>query len=175
MKTNLSHVSYGILGCKTYLVGVPVTKPVAPDIFEFTEHGALATPTAAASIGNMNTFGSWDANVQAQLLTLRSRPWQPPAILIAILRLRSMRGTTINAFSASARLLFLVRAAIGRSYKILIVVASRVVMAASSSLTAPHDQACTNTDDQVETLPGRIGIWTCILDRVLEMRCEVSV
>jgi hypothetical protein len=175
MKAKLSHVSSDILGYETYLVGVPVTKPVAPDNLEPALHGALETPTAGERIGNMNTFGFGDANVQAQVLTLRSRPWQPPAILIAILRLPSISEPTINTFFTSALLLLFVRTAIWRSYKILIAVASHAVMAASSSLIAPHDKTCTETGNRVEALPRRIGIWERILGRALEMRCEVSV
>lgn len=175
MRTNLSHVFCGILGCGAYPAVMTATKPVAPDILELARYGDLATPNAAVSSGNMNAFGFVDANVQAQLLTLRSRPWQFPAIFIAILRLRSMSETTINAFCANDRLLLFVRAAIGRSGKIPVVMASHAVMAASRSLIEPHDQACTDTDNQIEALTGRIGIWARILDRALEMRCEVTV
>ncbi|MGA2046167.1 MAG: O-antigen ligase family protein [Terracidiphilus sp.] len=104
----------------------------------------------------------------SQFLLLRSKAWRFPAMFLAISLLRSLSKTTIIAFLVSELLLLFLSKTIRRRSKILIVTAAGAVLTAFSGLIAAYYEVYTNAGNQAETLTGRIGIWSLILDRALE-------
>lgn len=87
---------------------------------------------------------------------------------MAITLLRSLSKTTIIAFLASELLFLVINRSITRRRKMFLVGVAGAVVAAFWSLIAAYYEVYTNASNQAETLTGRVGIWTFILDRSLE-------
>ena len=104
----------------------------------------------------------------AQFLMMRSRGWKLAAAFLAISLLRSLSKTTIIAVLVSQALMLFSSTTIRRRSKVLIVAGSILVLAAFSSLIAAYYEVYTNAGNQAETLTGRVGIWTYVLDRSFE-------
>jgi len=104
----------------------------------------------------------------AQFLLLESKSWRFPAIYLAISLLRSLSKTTIVAFAVSEAIMLFTSRTISRRVKARIVAVAAAVLAAFSGLLAAYYNVYTNAGNQAETLTGRVGIWSFILDRSLE-------
>lgn len=104
----------------------------------------------------------------AQFLLLRYRFWRFPAIFLAISLLRSLSKTTIVAFVISEAFMLFSSKTISRRVKARILAICCAILAAFSGLLVEYYNVYTNAGNQAETLTGRVGIWSFILDRALE-------
>jgi exopolysaccharide production protein ExoQ len=94
--------------------------------------------------------------------------WKLPAAFLAITLLRSLSKTTIFAFIAGEAFLLIHDASISRKTKVALAAGACLVFAAFWNLLAAYYEIYTNAGNQVETLTGRLGIWTIILGLSLE-------
>lgn len=104
----------------------------------------------------------------AQYLNRSVGHWKIPAIFLSITLLRSLSKTTIIAFLVSEILLLIRDTSISRKNKIVLAIASVLVLAAFWGLIEAYYGVYTNAGNQAETLTGRLGIWAVVLDRSLE-------
>jgi len=148
---------YVVGGCFIACVmwGSPTMRDLRPGNDEFFSPNAIGFTCA---------FGIF----LAQFLLLQSKSWRLPAIFLAISLLRSLSKTTIVAFAVSQAILLFTSKTISRRVKARIVAAAVAIVAAFSGLLADYYDVYTNAGNQAETLTGRVGIWSFILDRSLE-------
>jgi len=104
----------------------------------------------------------------AQFLSRSDGYSKLPAIFLAITLLRSLSKTTIVAFAAGETLLLIRDASISRRGKIALATAATLVIAAFWGLIEAYYEIYTSAGNQAETLTGRIGIWTFVLERSFE-------
>lgn len=91
-----------------------------------------------------------------------------PAFLLAVTLLRTLSKTTIVAFLVGQGFLLLRDKSLSRKNKILAVLATLIVVAASWSLLSSYYAIYTNAGNQSVTLTGRIGIWAYMLAEAIE-------
>lgn len=101
----------------------------------------------------------------AQYLIMREkrRTWVPAAVLLAITLLRSLSKTSIVAFVVSETFLLVRDKSMSRRTKLAVVLAGGVLVAAFWGLLASYYEIYSDSESQVETLTGRLGIWAYIL------------
>jgi hypothetical protein len=90
------------------------------------------------------------------------------AAFLAITLLRSLSKTTIIAFVIAQAFLLIRDKSISVKAKLYIACATGVVLGTFWSLLAAYYDVYTNAGNQSETLTGRIGIWTFILNEALQ-------
>jgi exopolysaccharide production protein ExoQ len=116
------------------------------------------------AIGFTCAFGA----LFAQFLSRSARAYTFPAAFLAISLLRSLSKTTIAAFIAAELVLLARDKIVRRSSKVLLLGAVGVVIAAFWNLISAYYEVYITAGNQAETLTGRIGIWSVVLDRSLE-------
>lgn len=91
-----------------------------------------------------------------------------PAFLLAVTLLRTLSKTTIAAFLVGQGFLLLRDKSLSRKGKILTILATLIVVAASWGLLSSYYDIYTNAGNQSVTLTGRIGIWAYMLAEAIE-------
>jgi exopolysaccharide production protein ExoQ len=93
-----------------------------------------------------------------------------PALLLAVTLLRTLSKTTIAAFLVAEGFLLIRDKSISRKSRIMILLATAVVVAALWGLLTSYFEIYTNagTGNQSETLTGRLGIWAYILAEAVQ-------
>ena len=104
----------------------------------------------------------------AQYLSRSDRAWNLAAILLAITLLRTLSKTTIVAFIAGEALILVRDSAISRRKMLAILAASGLVFAAFWRLIEAYFEVYTTTGNEAETLTGRVGIWSYVLEQSFE-------
>jgi exopolysaccharide production protein ExoQ len=94
--------------------------------------------------------------------------WKFAAGFMAITLFRSLSKTTIVAFVAGETILLILEKSISRKTKIMLVLATVVVIALASGLLIAYYDIYTNAGNQAETLTGRLGIWAYILNEAVD-------
>ena len=94
--------------------------------------------------------------------------WIPSAFL-AVTLLRSLSKTTIIAFVIAQAFLLIRDKSVSTKAKLLVGFTIGVVLAGFWTLLAAYYEVYTNAGNQSETLTGRIGIWTFILNEALQL------
>jgi exopolysaccharide production protein ExoQ len=116
-------------------------------------------------IGYVCAFGVF----MAQYLIHRGfLPWKTPAAFLAITLVRTFSKTTIAAFLAGELFLLVRDTSISRKSKAVVAFAAGLTIAAFWGLIGAYYEVYTNAGNQAETLTGRLGIWTFILDKALD-------
>jgi O-antigen ligase len=82
--------------------------------------------------------------------------------------LRSLSKTTIIAFIAGQFVLLIRDRSLSTKFKLCVVCAASLIIAAFWGLFAAYYDVYTNAGNQSETLTGRIGIWAFILNEALQ-------
>jgi O-antigen ligase len=91
-----------------------------------------------------------------------------PAGMLAVTLLRSLSKTTIIAFLVSEGFLLARDRSISRRTKVLVSLATVVVIGVFSSLLTSYYDVYTNAGNQSETLTGRLGIWAYFLAEAIQ-------
>ncbi len=104
----------------------------------------------------------------AQYLNRSGLNWKLPAAFLAITLLRSLSKTTIIAFVAGETLLLVRDASITRRSKVMLTIASTLVIATFWGLIEAYYEIYINAGNQAETLTGRLGIWAVVFERAIE-------
>jgi exopolysaccharide production protein ExoQ len=94
--------------------------------------------------------------------------WRFSITFLALTLLRSLSKTTIVAFVAGETVLLIRDHSISRKTKAMLIFAATLVIAAFWGLLAAYYDNYINDGNAAETLTGRFGIWTFILDRAVE-------
>jgi exopolysaccharide production protein ExoQ len=94
--------------------------------------------------------------------------WKLAAGFLAITLFRTLSKTTIIAFVAGEAILLILEKSISRKTKIMLVLATVVVIALASGLLIAYFDIYTNAGNQAETLTGRLGIWAYILNEAVD-------
>lgn len=102
------------------------------------------------------------------LLRKGARGVKAPAVFLAITLLRSLSKTTLIAFLAGQLLLLIRDRSVSRRTKVLMSLATLVIIAAFWSLLSAYFDVYTHAGNQSETLTGRIGIWAFILNEAVQ-------
>lgn len=116
------------------------------------------------AIGFTCAFGAFFG----QFLTRSGKFSNIPAIFLSITLLRSLSKTTIVAFVAGEALLLIRDRSISRRRRVILAIAASLVIAAFWGLIEDYYEVYTNAGNQAETLTGRVGIWTFVLERSFE-------
>jgi len=116
------------------------------------------------AIGFTCAFGAFFG----QFLTRSGKFSHVPTVFLAITLLRSLSKTTIVAFVTGEAFLLLRDPSISRRKKIMLAIAASLVIAAFWSLIQAYYEVYTNAGNQAETLTGRLGIWSFVLQRSFE-------
>jgi exopolysaccharide production protein ExoQ len=116
------------------------------------------------AIGFTCAFGAF----LAQFLARSAGGWKLSAAFLAITLLRSLSKTTIVAFVAGETLLLIRDASISRRSKVVLAGCAALTIAAFWGLIEAYYEVYINAGNQAETLTGRVGIWTFVLDRSFE-------
>ena len=119
----------------------------------------------ANQIGNLCAFAIFLAQY---LMRRKDGSWGLAAIFLAITLLRSLSKTTLVAFSISQTFLVIQDRSMRRRTKLLLSVATALVILAFWGLIEAYYDVYTNAGNQAETLTGRIGIWAYFLGAALE-------
>lgn len=90
------------------------------------------------------------------------------ALLLAVTLLRTLSKTTIVAFLVAQGFLLIRDKSMSRRSKILAILLTAVVIAASWSLLASYYDVYISAGSQPETLTGRIGIWAYLLAEAVQ-------
>jgi exopolysaccharide production protein ExoQ len=98
----------------------------------------------------------------------RQSRWKFAAGFMAITLFRSLSKTTIVAFVAGEAILLILEKSISRKTKIMLLLATVVVIALASGLLIAYYDIYTNAGNQAETLTGRLGIWAYILNEAVD-------
>ena len=104
----------------------------------------------------------------AQYVSITRRSSHFATIFLAITLLRMLSKSTIVAFVAGQALILMRDRAISRRRVLAIVGASCAVIAGFWTLISAYFEIYTTTGNQAETLTGRLGIWSYVLDRSFE-------
>jgi len=116
-------------------------------------------------IGNLCAF----AIFLAQYLMRRNEGrWGLAAIFLSVTLLRSLSKATIVAFLVSEVFLIIQDRTMGRRTKMFLATGAVLVVLAFWGLLESYYIVYTNAGNQAETLTGRIGIWTYVLNAALE-------
>jgi len=91
-----------------------------------------------------------------------------PAGMLAVTLLRSLSKTTIVAFLVSEGFLLARDRSISRRTKVLVSLATLIVIGVFSSLLTSYYDVYTNAGNQSETLTGRLGIWAYFLAEAIQ-------
>ncbi len=102
------------------------------------------------------------------LLRSKDGKWKMVAGLLAVTLLRSLSKTTIAAVVVSQAYLLLCDRTMSRRSKVWLVLGSVVVLAVFSSLLSSYYTVYTTAGNSPETLTGRLGIWTYILNEAIQ-------
>lgn len=102
------------------------------------------------------------------LIRERAGKWGFAATLLALTMLRSLSKTTIIAFIVSEAFLLIRDRAMSRKTKVLLALAAALMVGVFWSLLEAYYAVYTTAGSQVETLTGRIGIWTYMMAEALQ-------
>ena len=104
----------------------------------------------------------------AQYLNIARGSTQLTTIFLSITLLRTLSKTTIIAFAAGQALILMRDRAIGRRKALAIVAATGAVIAGFWPLIVAYFDVYTSTGNQAETLTGRLGVWSLVLERAVQ-------
>jgi exopolysaccharide production protein ExoQ len=116
-------------------------------------------------IGNLCAFAFFMCQY---LMRIRKEKWSPVATFLGITLLRSLSKTTIIAFLVSQCFLLLRDKTISRRTKINLAILFACLIVAFWSLIEAYYVVYTDAGNQAETLTGRVGIWSYVLNESLE-------
>ena len=105
---------------------------------------------------------------QSLILMRNQGRWRFSIAFLAVTLLRSLSKTTIVAFVVGETVLLVRDDSISRKAKALLIFAAALVVAAFWGLLNAYYDNYINAGNAAETLTGRFGIWTFILDRAVE-------
>jgi len=98
----------------------------------------------------------------------KSGNWSVHAVLLGATLLRSLSKTTIIAFVAGQAYILVRDRSISRRAKWLHAFSALLLLALFWGLLTGYYDLYTNTDNQVETLTGRLGIWAYFLNEAIQ-------
>jgi exopolysaccharide production protein ExoQ len=103
------------------------------------------------------------------LILMRNQgKWRFSIAFLAITLLRSLSKTTIVAFLAGEAILLIRDGSISRKTKAMLICATAIAIASFWGLLTAYYDNYINAGNAAETLTGRFGIWSFILDRAIE-------
>jgi len=102
------------------------------------------------------------------LMRRKSGNWSVHAVLLGATLLRSLSKTTIIAFVAGQAYILVRDRSISRRAKWLHAFSALLLLALFWGLLTGYYDLYTNTDNQVETLTGRLGIWAYFLNEAIQ-------
>ena len=105
---------------------------------------------------------------QSLILMRNQGRWRFSIAFLGVTLLRSLSKTTIVAFVVGETVLLVRDDSISRKTKALLIFAAALVVAAFWGLLNAYYDNYINAGNAAETLTGRFGIWTFILDRAVE-------
>ncbi len=118
-------------------------------------------------VGYAAAFAIWFA----QYLMLRdptASRWKLYAAFLAVTVLRSLSKTTILALIAGESVILLRDRTISRRTKVWVIVGSVLAVTAFWGVLSTYVDTYASSDSDVESLTGRVGIWTYMLDKAVE-------
>jgi exopolysaccharide production protein ExoQ len=102
------------------------------------------------------------------LMRSKDGKWGLAMCFLAVTLLRSLSKTTIAAFALSQGVLLIQDKSMSRRTKILLTIATVLVILLFWGLIEAYYDVYTNAGNQSETLTGRIGIWAYMFDAAME-------
>jgi len=102
------------------------------------------------------------------LMRRKDGRWNLAMALLAITLLRSLSKATLAAFLIGQIFLLIMDRSVSRRTKVILTIAAATAVLVFWGLIESYYDAYTNTGNQAETLTGRLGIWTYVIDAGFE-------